>query len=414
MATVKAFKALRPLSQYAPEVAAPPYDVLSSEEARAMAEGNTLSFLHVDKAEIDLTPDADPYAPGVYAKARENLDRLERDGIAAHDPSPCLYIYRQTMGGRTQTGLVACLSIDEYLEGVIKRHELTREDKEADRTRHVDACNANTGPIFTAYRPCAGIDSAINGWISLHEPEYDFTSDDGITHAAWRIDDAAVIASIKRSFAAVPALYIADGHHRAASAARVALMRREQSPDFTGEEEFNFFLAVLFPDNELTIMDYNRVIRDLGGLSPEAFLEKVAKSFEIAPCPSGVRYKPEVRHTFGMYLRGGWYALTAKAAVVDEADPVSSLDVSVLHSALLEPVLGIGDPRTDGRIDFVGGIRGLGELEARAGADGVAFSMYPTSMDELFRVADAGKIMPPKSTWFEPKLRSGLFVHKLT
>lgn len=413
MAIVKAFKALRPLPQHAAEVAALPYDVMSSGEARVMAAGKPWSFLHIDKAEIDLDPSVDPYAPEVYAKARENLDRLEREGIAEQDKLPCLYIYRQVMGGRSQTGLVACVSIDDYLSNVIKKHEHTREDKEADRVRHVDVCDANTGPVFLIHRPNSGVSRAITAWMSSHEPIYDFIAEDGITHTAWAVDDASVIASLESAFAAVPGLYIADGHHRAASAVKVGRRRRREHPDFTGNEEFNFFMAVLFPEDELSIMDYNRVVRDLNGLTPVDFLAAAGENFEISPHTGAQPYRPEARHSFGMYLGGKWYRLKAKADVIDESDPVESLDVSITQKSLLGPILGIGDPRADRRIDFVGGIRGLAELEVRAGSDGVAFSMYPTSLEELFRAADAGEVMPPKSTWFEPKLRSGLFIHKL-
>lgn len=413
MATFKPFAAVRPLPEYADRVAALPYDVMSSAEAREMAEGNPYSFLHVDKAEIDLDPSIDPYDSRVYEKARQNLQKLVSDGVCMQEAKPCFYIYRQIMGNRAQTGLVGCASIDDYKTNVIKKHEFTRADKEADRIRHVDACDANTGPIFLACRPQARLHAILESWKASYTPVYDFEQD-GVQQTVWVVDDGAVIAALEQTVAGMESLYIADGHHRAASAVRVGEMRREANPGYTGEEAFNFFLAVLFSSDDLEIMDYNRVVRDFNGYTPEEFLKKVSERFEVAAYRGDGAYRPEQRHTFGLYFDGKWYCLAAKAGTFPEGDPVASLDVSILQENLLGPVLGIGDPRTDKRIDFVGGIRGLEELERRASSDmKLAFSMCPTTLEELMAIADAGKVMPPKSTWFEPKLLSGLFIHKL-
>jgi len=414
MATFKPFKAVRPLPKYAQKVAALPYDVMNSAEARVMVKGNPYSFLHVDKAEVDLPEGINIYTEEVYLKARENLDKLEAENICIAEKDDCFYIYRQIMNGRSQNGIVGCAAIDDYINSTIKKHELTRADKEADRINHVDYCNANTGPIFLTYRERADISSAIEKWKNEHEPIYDFITDDGITHTIWVIDCRDTIEYIKEKLSAVDYFYIADGHHRCASAVKVGLKRREANPEFTGNEEFNFFLAVLFPSSELEIMDYNRVIKDLNGYTPEQLIEKVSEKFEVTPAPVGKPYKPEKKHSFGMLLDSKWYILTAKPGSFDISDPVARLDVSILQNNLISPVLGIDDPRTDKRIDFVGGIRGLAELERRVSKDmALAFSMYPTTLDDLMDIADAGKIMPPKSTWFEPKLLSGLFIHKL-
>lgn len=414
MATIRPFMAIRPAAAYAQDVAALPYDVMNSEEAREMAADKPHSFLHIDKAEIDLPPGTDPYSNAVYAKARENLERMISDGIFQQDLLPNLYIYRLTMDGRSQTGLVSCTSVDEYLDGTIKKHELTRADKEADRIRHVDTLNANTGPIFLAYPGNTDIKAVIDGWTASAAPVYDFVSEDGIGHTVWVIDSDTEIGLLAQYFREVPNLYIADGHHRNASAVKVALKRREENPAYTGEEEFNFYLSVLFPAEELAIFDYNRVVKDLNGNTPEEFLTKISTAFDVALFAGEGSYQPEEAHQFGLYLAGKWYKLTAKAEILSD-DPVLGLDVSLLQKELLEPILGIGDPRTDKRIDFVGGIRGLGELERRvdSGEMALAFSIFPTSMAELMRVADEGRTMPPKSTWFEPKLRSGLFIHDL-
>lgn len=412
MAVFRPFKAIRPIPERAKDVAALPYDVMNSDEAREMVKGNPYSFLHVDKAEVDLDPSVDLYDEKVYLKARENLDKLVTDGICKEDEIPCIYIYRQIMNGRSQTGLVGCTAIDDYINNVIKKHELTRADKEADRIHHVDTLDANTGPIFLAHRKNDILKEIITDWKEYHEAEYDFVSD-GVRQEVWVIDDDKVINRITEEFSNIPSLYIADGHHRAASAVKVGLKRREANPNYTGDEEFNFFLCVVFCADDLAIMDYNRVIADLNGNTKDEFINKISDKFEVEKVGNSA-YKPEKRHTFGMYLENEWYCLKAKDGTFDEKDPVKSLDVSILQNNLISPILGIDDPRTDKRIDFVGGIRGLGELERRADSDmKLAFSMYPTTLDELMAIADAGLIMPPKSTWFEPKLLSGLFIHEL-
>ena len=413
MAVFQPFCAVRPKPQFARDVAALPYDVMNSEEARVAVQNKPLSFLHVDKAEIDLPRDVDPYDACVYEKARDNLKALSEGGYMLQDETPCFYLYRQIMDGRSQTGIVGCASIDDYLNDVIKKHEFTRADKEEDRVRHVDVCDANTGPIFLCYRGSDEISVLTAQWQQTHDPVYDFVSDDGIANTVWVIDDKAVCDQLQAAFAAAGNLYIADGHHRCASAVRVGKKRRAQFPDYDGTEEFNYFLAVAFPKDELAIMDYNRVIRDLGGMTPEGLLDKLGAAFTVASAPFSP-YRPEARHTFGLLLDGTWYKLTAKDGTFDENDPVASLDVSILQTNCIAPLFGIEDPRTDKRIDFVGGIRGLGELERRCKTDmRLAFSMYPTSLNELMAIADAGRVMPPKSTWFEPKLLSGLFIHNL-
>lgn len=412
MSVLRPFKAIRPKKEYASKVAALPYDVMNSEEARHMVEGNPYSFLHVDKAEIDLPEDTYIYSEEVYEKAKQNLSSLVSDGVLKKDEKPCLYIYEQTREGKVQTGIVGCASIDDYMNNVIKKHELTRADKEADRIHHVDTLDSNTGPIFLAHRKNNTVTETVSEWKKNHESEYDFVSD-GVRQTVWVIDDGNVIAKITDEFAKIPSLYIADGHHRAASAVKVGIKRREANPDYTGDEEFNFFLCVVFCADDLAIMDYNRVIADLNGNTQEEFIDKISEKFEVEKVGTSA-YKPEKQHTFGMYLGNEWYCLKAKDGTFDKNDPVGSLDVSILQNNLISPILGIDDPRTDKRIDFVGGIRGLGELERRANSDmKLAFSMYPTTLDELMAIADAGLIMPPKSTWFEPKLLSGLFIHEL-
>ena len=414
MATIRPFMAIRPAFNYADKVAALPYDVMNSEEAREMVKDKPWSFLHVDKAEVDLPAGTDIYSDEVYQKAKDNLLNMIGHGIIGQDLLPHLYIYRLTMTGKSQTGLVCCTSVDEYLDGTIKKHELTRADKEADRIRHVDTLNANTGPIFLAYRDNPTGKAIIDGWTAAVRPEYDFVAEDGIRHTVWVMDSDMEIGLLVQSFQDVKNLYIADGHHRNASAAKVALKRREEHPDYTGEEEFNYYLSVLFAADELYIMDYNRVVKDLNGYDAVGFLEEIKKKFDVVPYEGEGPYHPEELHTFGLYLEGNWFKMTAKEEIITD-DPVLGLDVSILQKELLEPVLAIGDPRTDKRIDFVGGIRGLAELERRvdSGEMKVAFSMFPTSMNELMDVADEGMTMPPKSTWFEPKLRSGLFIHDL-
>ncbi len=412
MSVLRAFRAIRPLPEYAERVAALPYDVMNSSEARVTARGNPYSFLHVDKAEIDLPETVGLYDEIVYETARLNLHKLIDGGILKKDEKPCLYIYEQVREGKRQTGIVGCTAIDDYINNVIKKHELTRADKEADRIRHVDALDANTGPIFLAYRKNDKVRSLIESWRNSNTAVYDFVSD-GVEQRVWVIDDGSVINAITEEFKNIPSLYIADGHHRAASAVKVGLRRRELNPDYTGDEEFNFFLSVLFCSDDLRIMDYNRVIADLNGLSENEFIGRVSEKFTVRKIGNKA-YKPQKAHTFGMYSGGEWYCLSAKDGTYNENDPVMSLDVSILQNNLISPILNITDPRTDKRIDFVGGIRGLSELEKRAEEDmALAFSMYPTTVDELMAIADTGKIMPPKSTWFEPKLLSGLFIHGL-
>ncbi len=415
MAFFKPFKAIRPLPEYASQVAALPYDVMSSKEAREMVKDNPISFLHIDRAEIDLDPQLDPYAPVVYRKAKQNLDNLVMHHLCEEDSDPCFYIYRQTMNGRAQNGLVGCASIDDYVNNVIKKHEKTRTEKEIDRINHVDTCNAHTGPIFLTYKNQNKISHILSKWQDENEPVYSFNHGDGVDHEVWIIDDDDINKELQEYFKSVDSFYIADGHHRCASAVKVGLERRKQNPDYTGDEEFNCFLAVLFPDDELEIMDYNRVIADLNGLTPKELLTKIKEKFTVEKYAGDGAYRPEARHTFGMFVNKKWYKLTAKEGTFDEANPIDSLDVSILQNNLISPVLGIDDPKVDDRIDFVGGIRGLEELELRATSDmRLAFAMYPTSIKELMDIADAGEIMPPKSTWFEPKLLSGLFIHKLS
>ena len=411
MATIRPFAALRPPKQYAEQVSCLPYDVMNHAEACAMAAGNASSFLHICRADID-TSEAAIHDEITYQKSRENLENFIRKGFLVRENAPAYYIYRQMMWGRVQTGIVGCASVDEYLDGTIKKHELTRKEKELDRINHFDACSTQTEPVFLAYRKHEGIATAIREWIKFHKPEYDFTSDDGVTHLLWPVTDDEVIASIRKGFEEVPTLYIADGHHRTASSAAVSAKRRQQHPDYTGEEEYNYLMAVTFSDEDLFIMDYNRVVADLNGLTADQFLQKVGEQFTVTPARPGAPYAPKSKHEFGMYLNNTWYVITAKEGSFDANHPIDSLDCAILQSNLLAPILGINDPRTDNRIDFVGGIRGLEELERRTG-EGVAFSLYPVTMADLFHVADSGEIMPPKSTWFEPKLRSGLFAHEI-
>ena len=412
MATIKAFKAIRPTPDKAADVAALPYDVYNRVEAREAVAGKPDSFLRVDRPETTMDPDIDLYDPAVYQQAKKNLDRLIDDHILIQDDQKQFYLYELKMGDQVQTGLVACTAVDEYLNGTIKKHELTRSEKEQDRIHHVDSCDANTGPIFLTYRHRDAIDRRVKA-IQEKAPVYAFTAEDGIRHRVWCVDDAQDIEGFVSDFNDVPALYIADGHHRAASAVKVAQMRRKAHPGYSGDEPFNYFLSVIFPDNQLAILDYNRVVKDLNGLTADAFLDVVGEKCDIEKVDQA--YKPGQKGTFGMFLDDQWYALKIHDDLVNPDDPVKSLDVSLLQEEVLSPILGIGDPRTDDRIDFVGGIRGLGELERRVHTDmTVAFSMYPTSIHELMAIADAGLLMPPKSTWFEPKLRSGLFIHKLS
>ena len=413
MATVKPFLCIRPAAGVAHRVAALPYDVYNRSEAKVVAGQDSLSFLNIDRAETQFPDDVDTYADCVYAKAAELLNARIADGTFVADTTRNYYIYELTMEGRTQTGIVACASIDDYLNNVIKKHENTRADKEVDRIRHVDTCNAQTGPIFLAYRRNETIYSVVEK-TKQGAALYDFTSDDGIRHRVFVISDASDVTAVSDAFASIDSIYIADGHHRAASAVKVGLKRRGEHPDFDGAEEFNFFLSVLFPEDELKILPYNRVVKDLNGMTKEAFLSRIAQDFTVEELGTEA-FQPVKKNTFGMFLDGTWYCLTANNTLQQITDPVEALDVSLLQDYLLAPVLGIGDPRTDKRIDFIGGIRGLKELERRVAEDmTVAFSMYPTSILELFAVSDAGRLMPPKSTWFEPKLRSGLFIHKLS
>lgn len=412
MATIKPFLCIHPAKELASRVAALPYDVYNRKEAKEVALREPLSFLNIDRAETQFPDNVDTYADCVYEKAASMLKEQIDNGTYLTDSTAHYYIYELTMNGRVQTGIVACASIDDYLGNVIKKHENTRADKEEDRIRHVDTCNAQTGPIFLAYRKNETISDVV-ARVKSREALYDFTSEDGIRHRVFCIWDEADTRAVQNAFAGIDSIYIADGHHRAASAVKVGLKRREAHPNYTGKEEFNFFLSVLFPEDELMILPYNRVVKDLNGLTPQDFLTRISQEFEVTRLGQNA-FAPEKKATFGMYLENTWYCLTAKKALKDITDPVASLDVSLLQDYLLGPVLGIGDPRTDKRIDFIGGIRGLSELEKRVAEDcTVAFSMYPTSILELFAVSDAGRLMPPKSTWFEPKLRSGLFIHKL-
>jgi uncharacterized protein (DUF1015 family) len=411
MSRIQPFRAWRPRPEIASRVASPPYDVVSSSEARALAADEPLSFLHVVKPEIDLDPSVDVYSPEVYAKGAENLRRLQDEGVLMREAEPALYIYRQRMGDHVQTGIVAGASVDEYEADLIKKHEHTRPVKEDDRTRHIDALNANTGPVFLTYRARAQIDRLVER-LTANRATYDFVAPDGIQHVVWVVAEPSDRDELVQAFAGVPELYVADGHHRSAAGTRIRAMRRDSNPGHTGDEPYNFFLAVIFPDNQMKILDYNRVVTDLAGLTSDEFLRRVEEVFEIEASEDG---RPRGPRSFGMYLDGRWRLLSARPATFPEDDPVQRLDVAILQNNLLAPILGIGDPRSDERIDFVGGIRGLAELEKRVGSGewAVAFALHPTSIEQLFAVADAGLVMPPKSTWFEPKLRSGLIVRPL-
>jgi uncharacterized protein (DUF1015 family) len=411
MSLIQPFRAYRPQAELAARVASVPYDVVNTAEARQLAEGNPYSFLHVCRPEIELPEGTDEHEERVYATGAENLKKFIADGILAREAEDSLYVYQQRMGEHVQAGVVALCSVREYEENKIKKHELTRPDKEDDRTRHVCEQNANAEPVFLTYRAQAGIDEIVEG-VRASAPLYDFTLPDGIAHTIWRIAGAATIRRLIELFGGVEALYIADGHHRTASAVRYGEACRARNSKHnrqsTGLEPYEFFMAVVFPHNQLRIFDYNRVVKDLNGLTPEEFLVKIGEKFEVS---SAEKRQPSHAASFGMYLQGKWYRLKARAGSYPEEDPIKRLDVSILQDNLLSPVLGIDDPRTDKRIDFVGGIRGMDELERRVKQGyAVAFSLYPTSLDQLIAVADAGEIMPPKSTWFEPKLRSGLLV----
>ncbi len=414
MAVIKSFRGLRPPREIVKDLASRPYDVLDSEEARAEVKGNQYSLLHIIKPEVDLPPEVDHYAQEVYDKAVENFRKFQDKGWLVEDGARYLYIYAQTMNGKTQYGLVACASVEDYLNGVIRKHELTRPDKEEDRKKHVRVTNANMEPVFFTYPANRQVDRIISEFVSAHTPEYDFISTDGIGHHFWVISDQKVIEELIRLFGDIPYTYVADGHHRTAAAALVGNEKKNANPKHTGTEEYNYFLAVHFPDDQLTIIDYNRVVKDLNGLDKESFLDRLKKNFEVEEKGRDI-FKPRHLHNFGMYLGGKWYSLTAKQGTYNDHDPIGVLDVTILSNLILDDILGIKDLRRDKRIDFVGGIRGLGELKKRvdSGEMALAFALFPVSMKQLIDIADSGNIMPPKTTWFEPKLRSGLVVHKL-
>ena len=414
MVKIKGFKGIRPKIELAEKIASHPYDVIDSNEARQMVKGNPYSFLHVVKSEVDLPEGIDLYSQEVYVKAAENLKKMVVEGWLVQDKKDCIYIYRQIMKGHEQYGLVVGSSVQDYLDERIKIHELTREAKEKDRINHVKYTNANTGPVFLTYPQNLEINAIVQNIIEV-SPDYDFTAPDSIQHTMWIVSEESLITKLVGIFAEIPFTYVADGHHRSKSAAMVGEMRKNANPNHTGEEEYNWFLSVIFPANQLKILDYNRVVKDLNGYNVEEFMDKLLEKFEIQPLCCIHEAKPEKPTEFGMYIDGHWYNLKTKEECLDADDPVESLDVSILYNNILAPILGIGDLRKDNRIDFVGGIRGLGSLERRvdSGKMAVAFALYPTSIKQLMSIADAGKIMPPKSTWFEPKLRSGLIVHDL-
>lgn len=412
MVRIKPFRGIRPPAEYAAEVASRPYDVLNSQEAQK--EATEKSLLHIIKPEIDFAPIADEHSDEVYARAVENFQTWRKKGWLVQDDTEKYYVYAQTMDGRTQYGLVAACHFDDYLQGKIKKHELTRPDKEEDRMVHVRIQNANVEPVFFSYPANREMDQIIDGIVTTHEPVYDFVAADGFGHRFWVIDDEAIQKRITEIFADIPALYVADGHHRTAAAARVGQEKMSQNPDHTGNEEYCFFLAVIFPDNQLKIIDYNRLVKDINGLTTTQLLDALTEHFEVKKCGAEI-YHPDRLHNFAMYLDGAWYSLTAKPGTYDDNDPIGVLDVTILSNLVLDKLLGIKDLRTDKRIDFVGGIRGLGELQRRvdSGEMQVAFALYPVSMKQLIDIADSGNIMPPKTTWFEPKLRSGLVIHSL-
>ena len=414
MAILKAFKGLRPPASIVKDLASRPYDVLNSEEAREEAKGNPYSLLHIIKPEIDLPADMDVHAQPVYDKAKENFALFRNNGWLVRDEKDHLYIYAQTMNGKTQYGIVGCAGVSDYLEGIIKKHELTRKDKEEDRMKHVRITNANMEPVFFTYPAVSEIDDIVSGLVKNQNPVYDFVTGDGIGHHFWVVEDEAIIGRIVDLFSKIPATYVADGHHRTAAAALVGNEKRNANPSHKGNEEYNYFLAVHFPDNQLSIIDYNRVVKDLNGLTPDEFLVQISKYFTIELKGKEI-YKPSSLHNFGMYLEGNWYSLTALAGTYDDSDPIGVLDVTILSEGVLSRILDIQDLRTSTRVDFVGGIRGLGELQKRvdSGEMKAAFALYPVSMKQLIDIADTGNIMPPKTTWFEPKLRSGLVIHKL-
>lgn len=413
MSVIKPFKAFRPVKNKASQIASPPYDVLNSAEARVLAKGNPLTFLHINKPEIDLDENVDIHSKAVYEKGAENLQKFIKDGHLIQDEKECFYIYRQIMGEHQQYGLVALASVDEYDANLIKKHEFTRPDKEDDRVTHMDHLNAQVGPVFLTYKAQEPMNKIV-ARITKSKPEVDFKATDDIQHTVWVVEDDEDIRRITKVFDTLDCMYVADGHHRSASASRIRKMRQEKNSNHTGRESYNYFLNVIFPHDQMYIMDYNRVVKDLNGLSASEFLSKVKEKFEVRKLgPAG--FKPMEKHAFTMYMDKNWYLLMAFDGIIDESDPVKRLDVSILQENLLTPVLDIGDPRKDKRIDFVGGIRGLEGLTSRvdSGEMAVAFALFPTSIEDLMAIADAGEVMPPKSTWFEPKLRSGLFIHSI-
>ena len=410
MSKIRPFRGLRPRADVAAKIASKPYDVLSSDEARQLVKDNPMSFLRVVKAEVDFDPSVDTHTTEVYEKSRDNLSHLQAEGLMIQDDAPRYYAYRQKMGDHVQTGIVAGASVDEYQNGLIKKHEFTRPDKEDDRAKHIEILGANAGPVFLTYHASDKINAIVDGVVK-DTPVYDFTADDGVVHTFWVIDDANTISSLTDAFDKIDCTYVADGHHRSAAASRVRDIRKKANASHAGEEPYNYFLTVIFPDDQMQILDYNRVVKDLNGMTDDQFLERICEKFDIGETDAG---KPTSKGTFGMYLGSKWYSLKAKAGTFPADDPVESLDAAILQSNLLAPILGIDDPRTNSRIDFVGGIRGMKELERRCSEDAaVAFAVYPVSIAELLAVADAGKVMPPKCTWFEPKLRSGMVVKML-
>ncbi|HHX24457.1 MAG: DUF1015 domain-containing protein [Tepidanaerobacteraceae bacterium] len=415
MATIKPFKAFRPTKNIVSQVAALPYDVVTTEEAKKMVRGNKYSFLRIDRPEIDFEYPIDIYDKRVYEKARENLNKMIEEKVYVQDEFPCLYIYQLNRQNRIQKGIVACTSIDDYLENVIKKHEHTLQEKEQDRINHVDYTNAHTGPILMTYNEKKEITKLVDDWTCAHTPIYDFVSSDNVTQTVWIIDDKEVIDKLINLFHQVEALYIADGHHRAAAAVQVCKNRRAENPTHTGSEEYNYFLSVIFPDNQLTIYEYNRVIKDLDGLNEKELLEKIMENFELV-YEGEEQYVPKQRHFFGMYLKDQWFGFKVKPNRFDKNNPVDCLDVSILHNLIISPIFNISDPRSNNRIDFIGGAKGLTELEKRvnSGEMKIAFTLFHTPIEDLIRIADAGCIMPPKSTWFEPKLQSGIFIHSMS
>ena len=414
MAIIKPFRAVRPAKNYVDMVAELPYDVMNREEAKKMGEENKYSFIHIDRAEVDLDDNVDEHDEAVYLKAKENLDKFKDEKILIKEKQECIYIYREIMDGRAQTGLVACVSVDDNINGVIKIHEYTKPDKELDRTNHIKYCNANTGTILLTYKNREKVDEIIDYYVKNELPIYDFISDDGVFHTVWRIDRKEDLKELVDEFDKIPHLYIADGHHRSASAVNVAKEKRDANPNYKGDEEFNYYIAMISPENDLEVMDYNRVVKDLNGNTKEEFLDKIAEKFDVEKVKGNTPYKPQKKGDVGMFLDGDWYRIEFGKRYTKVRDEVKSLDISILQDNILDNILGIKDPRRDKRIDFVGGIRGIGELERRVNNDmKVAFAMYPTGIEELIAVADANKIMPAKSTWFEPKVRCGLFLHDL-